>query len=141
MTVATKNIKKAQVKRTGTTGKGHFYRIVLRPKDRFVTFRNQDVGEKGGLERLAGKRSSGSWDTVTWLISKDKATLKNGQLVITDPKANTVLKQIKGPIYHVKGDIFRAHPRNVPEKDKPTPAMRRARRENIKKAQQARRST
>ncbi len=47
-------------KRPGTTGKGKFYRIEVRPKSDFVTFRVQDVGEKGGLERLAGKRSSGS---------------------------------------------------------------------------------
>jgi signal transduction histidine kinase len=42
-------------KKPGTTGKGHFYRIMVRPKSEFVTFRVQDVGEKGGLERVAGK--------------------------------------------------------------------------------------
>ena len=160
-TAAKRNIKKAQAKwkgmtprqraiaqpqgrarkKPGTTGKGNFYRIVLRPKEQFVTFRNQDVGAKGGLERLAGKRTSGSWDTVAWLISKDKAEVRAGQLKIIDTKAKTVLKQIKGPIYHVKGDIFKAHPKNVPEKDKPTPAMRRARAANIKKAQRARRKS
>lgn len=124
----------------GTTGKGAFYRIEVRPKSEFVTFRNQDVGKKGGLERLAGKRSSGSWDTVSWLISKKDATVENGHLKITDPKARTALDQISGRIVHVKGDVFRAHPRkNVPEREKPTPAMRRAQQANIKKAQQARR--
>jgi hypothetical protein len=95
---------------------------------------------KGGLERLAGKRPSGSWDTVTWLVSKDKAIIKDGKLVITDPKDKTVLKSLSGPIVHVKGDIFKSHPvKNVPEKDKPTPKQRRAQEENIKLAQQARR--
>jgi hypothetical protein len=124
----------------GTTGKGNFYRIEIRPKGEFVTFRNQDVGGKGGLERLAGKRSSGSWDTVSWLIQKNMATVDRGHLKITDKKAQSALKQIRGPIRHVKGDVFRAYPaRNVPEAAKPTPAMRRAQMANIKKAQQARR--
>lgn len=154
--VARRNIKKAQAawksmshrahalaqpqgrgrKKPGTTGKGNFYRIEIRPKGEFVTFRNQDVGGKGGLERLAGKRSSGSWDTVSWLVEKSKAHVVRGHLIIDDKKARSVLKGIRGHIYHVKGDVFRAHPRkNIPESAKPTPAMRRARRANIKKAQ------
>ncbi len=127
-------------RKPGTTGKGKFYRIEVRPKGEFVTFRNQDVGKKGGLERLAGKRSSGSWDTVSWLIGKDKAHVQNGHLMIDDPRARTVLKSIRGHIVHVKGDVFKAHPRkNVPEAMKPTPAMRRAQKANITKAQAARR--
>lgn len=157
---ARRNIKKAQAKwkgmtkrqhslaqpqgrarkKPGTTGKGKFYRIMVRPKSEFTTFRVQDVGKKGGLERLAGRRSSGSWDTVSWLIEKGDAHVKNGHLIVTGAKAKSVLKNISGHIYHVKGDIFRAHPRkNVPESAKPTAAMRRAQRENIKKAQRARR--
>lgn len=127
-------------KKPGTTGKGKFYRVMVRPKSEFVSFRNQDVGRRGGLERLAGRRSSGSWDTVSWLVSKNMARVRGGRLSITDAKARTALKQIRGPIYRVKGDIFRAHPRNVPESEKPTRAMRRARRRNIRKAQRARRS-
>jgi hypothetical protein len=39
----------------------------------------------------------------------------------------------------VEGDVFEARPRpNVPEREKPTPAQRRARSANIKKAQAAR---
>lgn len=128
----------AKRKAPGSTGKGKFYRIELRPKGQFSSFRVQDVGKKGGLERLAGHRKSGSWDTVTWLISKDKANVVNGHLKITGLKEKSVLKQIKGPIVHVKADIFRAHPRNVPEAKKPTPAMRRAQKANIKKAQKVR---
>lgn len=158
---AKKNIKKAQAvwrgmtkrqrtlaqpqgrarKKPGSTGGGKFYRIVVRDKNDFTSFRVQDVGEKGGLERLAGRRSSGSWDTVSWLISKEDAHVKNGHLIITDKKARSVLKSLSGHIYHVKGDIFRAHPaKNVPEAAKPTPAMRRAQKANIKKAQAARRA-
>lgn len=126
-------------KAPGSTGKGNFYRINIRPKGDFTSFRMQDVGEKGGLERLAGHRASGSWDTVTWLVEKKDAHVKNGHLIITDAKAKSVLKNISGHIYHVKGDIFRAHPRkNVPEAAKPTPAMRRSQKANLKKARKAR---
>ncbi len=126
-------------KAPGSTGKGRFYRINVRPKGEFRSFRIQDVGKKGGLERLTGRRTSGSWDTVTWLVEKSKAHVKAGHLIIDNPKDRSILKQIKGHIYHVKGDIFRAHPKNVPEAAKPTPAMRRAQKANIKKAQAARR--
>ena len=156
---AKKNIKKAQAKwkgmthrqhalaqpegrarqKPGTTGKGKFFRIEVRPKSEFKTFRIQDVGRKGGLERLAGKRSSGSWDTVAWLVSKEDAKVKNRELIIKDVHAKTVLKNLRGPIVRVKGDIFRSHPRaNVPERLKPTLAMKRAQKANIKKAQAVR---
>lgn len=126
-------------KAPGTTGKGKFFRIEVRPKGDFKKFRIQDVGKKGGLERLAGQRPSGSWGTVSWLISKDVAHTERGKLVIDDKKAQSALKQIRGPIVHVKGDVFHAHPvRNIPEREKPTPAMRRAQKANIKKAQKAR---
>ncbi len=100
----------------GSTGKGKFFRIELRPKGQFKTFRVQDVGEKGGLERLAGKRPGpgGTWDTVTWLVSKEDAHIDaHGHLKITSAKAKSVLKQIRGKIVHVKADIFRAHPKTA----------------------------
>jgi hypothetical protein len=156
---ARRNIRKAQAKwrgmtkrqhalaqpqgrgraKPGTTGKGKFYRIEVRPKGEFTSFRVQDVGKRGGLERLAGRRRSGSWDTVSWLVSKNDARVdKHGHLKITG-KAKSALKQIRGRIVHVKGDVFRAHPaRNIPESEKPTAAMRRAQRTNIRKAQKAR---
>jgi hypothetical protein len=123
-------------KKPGTGGAGKFYHIEVRPKYEFETFRNQDVGKKGHLERLAGKRKNGSWDTATWLVGKDVAHIdEHGHLQIDDKKVASFLKQIKGRIVHVKGDIFKAHPKNVPEKDKPTLAQRRAQKINIKKAQ------
>ena len=98
-------------KKPGSTGEGKFFHIQIRPKSKFKTFRIQDVGKKGGLERLAGKRSSGSWDTVAWLVSKKDAKIKNKELIINDPKAKSVLQSIRGPIMQVKGDIFKALPR------------------------------
>jgi len=158
---ARKNIKKAQArwrgmshrehalaqpqgrnrKKPGTGGGGKFYRIVIRPKREFKTFRIQDVGAKGHLERLAGRRSSGSWDTESWLVSKKDAYRKGNSLSFSNAKVATAIRKgTNGPIRHVKGDIFKARPRrNVPEREKPTLAMRRAEMRNIKKAQAARR--
>jgi hypothetical protein len=49
-----------------------------------------------------------------------------------------VLKTLGSEPVHVTGDRFRAKPRrDIPESEKPTPAMRRAQRANIKKAQAA----
>jgi hypothetical protein len=125
-------------RRPGTGGKGRYFRIEVRPTARFVSYRLHDVGRGGHTKRLAGKRKSGSWDTKSWLVLKSDAHVKGRTLVIDNPSAKTALKGIRGPI-HFKGDIFRAKPRrNIPEASKPTPAQRRARAKNIKKAQRAR---
>jgi hypothetical protein len=156
---AKRNIKKAQTKwksmssrqhslsqpegrgraRPGTKGGGDYFRIVVRPKEQFTSFRNQDVGEPGGLQRLAGRRSSGSWSTQAWLISKDDAHVQGDKLIADSKDAKDLLKRLGSEPVHQKGDVFSAKDRpNVPEKDKPTPAQKRARSENIKKAQAAR---
>ena len=57
----------------GARGSGGFFHIQVRPKSEFVTFRNQDVGARGGIERVAGRRANGSWDTQKWLIGKSEA--------------------------------------------------------------------
>lgn len=123
----------------GTVGEGNYYHVAVRPKTDFVTFRTQDVGDPGHIQRVAGKRSSGSWDTVKWLISKEDAHIEGGRLVPDTEEARELLEKLGSAPVHVKGDMFKAKPRpNVPEREKPTPAQRRAQRENIKKAQAAR---
>ena len=42
----------------GASGKGCFFHIEVRPRTEFIAFRNQDVGERGGIERVAGRRAS-----------------------------------------------------------------------------------
>lgn len=118
---------------------GDFYHVEVRPKGEFETFRTQDVGKAGGIERVAGKRSSGSWSTQKWLIGKDHAHIEDGKLVGDSKDARDVLRRLGAKPVRVRGDRFKAKPRpNVPEKDKPTPAQQRARRQNIAKAQRAR---
>lgn len=126
-------------KKPGTGGEGEYYHVAVRPKEDFVTFRTQDVGEPGHVQRVAGKRQSGSWDTVKWLISKEDAHVEDDKLVPDTEEVREVLAKLGSEPVHVKGDVFEAKPRrNVPEREKPTPAQQRARRANIKKAQAAR---
>ncbi|MDQ3776362.1 MAG: hypothetical protein M3461_19395 [Pseudomonadota bacterium] len=125
--------------KAGTTGRGEYYHIEVRPKSEFTTFRTQDVGDKGGIERVAGKRSSRSWDTQKWLISKSHAHVEDGRIVADTSDAKEVLRDLGSKPRHVAGDRFKASPRpDVPEREKPTAAQRRARRQNIRKAQAAR---
>jgi hypothetical protein len=139
-------LKAAPPKRTarrkpGATGKGDFFHIEVRPKTEFVTFRNQDVGERGGIERVAGRREGGSWDTQKWLIGKAHAHVEDGKLIADTSEAQKVLKSLGSLPRHLGGDRFRAKPRrDIPESEKPTPAQTRAWQRNIKKAQAARRS-
>jgi hypothetical protein len=127
-------------KKPGTGGEGNYYHVEVRRSEDFAMFRTQDVGEPGHIQRVAGKRGSGSWDTVKWLISKDDAHMEHERLVPDSSEAKKVLSELGSSPVHLKGDIFEAKPRpNVAEDDKPTPAQKRARSENIKKAQAARR--
>lgn len=125
----------------GSLGTGEYYRIVVRPKEDFVSFRVQDVGDPGGLERVAGHRRSGSWATQAWLVSKQKAHVKDNVLIADDDDAKKLFESLSSKPELVKGDIFKAKDRrNVPEREKPTAAQQKAYASNIKKAQAARKS-
>ena len=104
-------------KTPGETGKGEYYHIEVRPRNGFIAFTTQDVGKKGGLLRVAGKRATGVWHTVAWLVEKKLAHIsRNGRLIIDDIKAQNVLRQIIKPILHKKGDVFVTTPRySTPE--------------------------
>lgn len=123
-------------------GGGMYYRIVVRPKAQFVTFRYHDIGEKGHLQRLAGKRSSGSWGTQAWLVSKEDAHVVGDMLIPDTQDARDLFARLGSEPKHTRGDVFQAKDRrNVPEREKPTEAQQRARAANIKKAQAARHKT
>jgi len=131
--------KRRKRAKPGTKGEGEYFRIVVGSKDEFATFRYQDVGDKGHILRLAGKRSSGSWDTHAWLISKDDAHIESDALVADTEDARRLIEALGSKPTHTEGDVFEAKDRpNVPESQKPTEAQQKARLENIIKAQQAR---
>jgi hypothetical protein len=133
-----KSAAKARRARPGSKSGGRFFHIEVRPSSQFAAFRVQDVGKPGGVERVAGLRDNGSWDTAKWLIEKTHAHIENGRLVADSVEAARLLKQLGSVPVQVRGDRFRAKPRrNIPESEKPTPAMRRAQLANIKKAQAA----
>jgi hypothetical protein len=74
------------------------------------------------------------------LIDKKEAKVVRGVLVGVSKDVKDVLGKLGRKPRKVKGDVFRAGSRvNVPERSKPTLAMRRAQARNIKKAQAARR--
>lgn len=129
--------KGRQRQKPGRGEGGDYYHVGVRDKGKFTSFRTQDVGDEGGLLRVAGQRSSGSWDTVKWLISKEMAHIDDEELVADHDDAKALLDKLGSTPKLVEGDLFSAKPRpNVPEKDKPTEAQQRARKENIKKARE-----
>jgi hypothetical protein len=122
----------------GSSGQGDYYHIELRGGEDFETFRTQDVGDPGHLQRVGGKRAGGGWSTVKWLVSKEDAHVEDGTLVGDTQEVRDMLKRLRSKPVHVRGDRFEAKPRrNVPERSKPTAAQTRARKQNIKKAQAA----
>lgn len=139
---SSKSRKQMTRKAPGTGGQGEYYHVEVRPGDDFVTFRTQDVGDPGHVQRVAGKRESGSWATVKWLIGKEDAHIDGDNLVADTKDAKDVIRKLGSKPVRKKGDLFEAKPRrNVAEKSKPTAAQKRARSQNIKKAQASRRNT
>jgi hypothetical protein len=156
---ARKNIRKAQAKnekmssrersrsqpegrgrqKPGSGGKGNYYHVEVREGRDFETFRTQDVGDPGHLQRVSGRRASGSWATVKWLIGKEDAHVEDSKLVGDTRDAKELIKKLRSRPVQIRGDRFEAKPRrNIPELSKPTAAQTRARRQNIGKAQEAR---
>jgi hypothetical protein len=132
---------KSRRAKPGASGSGGFFHIQVRPRTEFVSFRNQDVGRRSGIERVAGRRANGSWDTQKWLIGKSEAHRAGKQLKPDSAAARKVLSQLGSTPRHLGGDRFIAKPRRrIPASEKPTPAMRRAQLANIRKAQAALRS-
>jgi hypothetical protein len=124
----------------GERSSGSYFHIEVRPRRQFKTFRTQDVGKPGGIQRVAGRRSSGSWDTQKWLISKDMAHAARGKLVADSRDARKVLDDLGSAVTHVTGDRYKAGPRrSASGNGKPTLAQARARRSNTRKPQRARR--
>jgi len=78
----------------GSRGGGRFFHIELRPSGQFVEFRVQDVGLPGGVERVAGQRASGSWDTAKWLVEKSHAHMENDHLVPDSSEAKKLFASL-----------------------------------------------
>jgi hypothetical protein len=98
---------KKQRAKPGTKQGGEYFRIEIQPDNKFVTFRYHDVGDPGHIQRLAGRKENGSWETTTWLISKEDAHIENNKLVPDTKDAKELLEDLSEPIY-VKGDVFKA---------------------------------
>jgi hypothetical protein len=125
--------KRRKRAKPGTKGEGDYFRITVRPKEEFSMFRYDDVGEKGHIQRLAGMRSSGSWDTQVWLISKQDAHMEGDTLIPDTEDARSLIEGLGSKPKHVKEDVFEAKDRpNVPESEKPTQAQQKARLKNKK---------
>jgi hypothetical protein len=109
---ARRNIRKARKGRRrakpGTAGTGDYFRVVIRDKGAFASFRTHDVGRTGHVQRLAGRRASGTWATQAWLIAKSDAHRDGDRLVGDTVGVRRVLRSLRRRPTHVKGDVFRA---------------------------------
>jgi hypothetical protein len=141
------NNKKPQTKRQtrkapGSSGRGDYYHVEVLPGEEFVTFQTQDVGRRGHIQRVAGKRSSGYWTTVKWLIGKEDAHIQDEKLVPDTKAAKDVINQLGSQPVRLVGDRFKAKPKpHGSETIMPTFTEGRTRRENLKKTQPSRRKS
>jgi hypothetical protein len=94
----------------GSGGRGNYYHVEVRDGADFETFRTQDVGNPGHLQRVSGKRPSGSWATVKWLIGKEDAHVDDGKLVGDTRDAKELIKKLGSRPVQVRGDRFQAKP-------------------------------
>ena len=119
--------------------RGGFFHIQVRPRTEFVSFRNQDVGSRGGIERVAGRRANGSWDTQKWLVGKNEAHLdgKTARARQRRPRARCSRSSARYRAISAATASSPSRAARSRRSEKPTPAMRRAQLANIKKAQAA----
>ncbi|MEO7838895.1 MAG: hypothetical protein ABIU06_06065 [Anaerolineales bacterium] len=117
-----KQSKKTQVKeparrrKPGSSGTGDYFHVEVRPGEKFVSFRTQDMGRRGQIQRVAGQRFSGYWTTVKWLIGKEEAHIQDAKLVPDTKAAKEVIEQLGSQPVHWLGDRFKAKPDpNAPE--------------------------
>jgi hypothetical protein len=103
--------EKLDRKNSPGSGSGKYYRVEVRPKHEFVTFRYHDVGDTGHIQRLAGKRESGSWDTHAWLISKTDAHVEENKLVPDTDDAKRIIATFRSEPKHKNKDTFFAKDR------------------------------
>ncbi|MGI9077988.1 MAG: hypothetical protein ACR2G6_11785 [Gemmatimonadaceae bacterium] len=94
-------------KKPGSGGQGDYYHVEVRDRGDFETFRTQDIGEAGHLQRVAGKRSSWFWATVKWLIGKEDAHVEDGKLVGDTKDANDLIKKLGSQPVHISSDRFK----------------------------------
>ena len=95
-------------KTPGSTGKGDYYHVEVQPKSGFVTFRTQDVGKRGHLQRVAGKKETGQWVTVKWLIGKEDAHVRGKKLIPDTKAAKNLIEELGVQPVQIIGDRFTA---------------------------------
>ena len=107
--------------------RGRILTLIGEKVDNELAPRVQDVGLPGGVERVAGRRASGSWDTAKWLVEKTHAHVEDGRLVPDSAEAETLFASLGSAPIHVEGARFHAEPRSdLPESGKPPAATAQA---------------
>ncbi len=124
---------KSGSKKPGSSGEGNYFHVGMQPSSGFETFRTQDVGEPGHIQRVAGKRSDGTWETVKWLIGKEDAHIEDDELIPDSDEAEKLLDGLGAEPIHIEGDIFEAKPGGNP----PSAAHARAGKTSRTKSQQS----
>lgn len=89
-------------------GSGDFFYIEVKSPKEYKTFRTQEVDETVGIERVAGQREDGYWETVKWLVSKQIAHVENGRLVADRPEAKELFDKLEAAPKHIEGSRFEA---------------------------------
>jgi hypothetical protein len=130
---AAKSPRKSPVhSQSGPDGAGEFYHVEVQPRAKFRAFRTQDVGKSGGIERVAGQLSTGSWDTQKWLIGKKLAQVVKQRLVATSNEAERVLRTLESEPKRIAGDHFKARLRAAQKRSRRARAQKASQRQQAK---------
>jgi hypothetical protein len=108
----------------GNKGEGDYYHVEVLSDSGLTSFRTQDVGDPGHIQRVAGKRASGPWVTVKWLIGKEDAHVSGNHLVPDSKDARELLEQLGVRPVHIEGDRFEAKTAEVTPDDSPSKVKR-----------------
>jgi hypothetical protein len=84
----------------------NYFRIIVRPEDKYKSFRHKDIGAQGRIIRVSGRKNSGSWDTQAWLISKDYAYQEDEKLIAESDEVRDLFEGFSGPPKRLEGDTY-----------------------------------
>jgi hypothetical protein len=106
--MAERSSRKSSREKPGSSGEGEYYHVELASPRGFEIFRTQDVGRRGHIQRVAGRKADGgSWQTVKWLIGKKDAHRRGDRLVPDSKGARDVIDQLGAQPVHISGDRFK----------------------------------
>lgn len=86
---------------------GEYFRIIVRPRKKFLTFKSEPISSDGMLQQIHGQLPDKRWSTYAWLVNKQGAKAQEKTLVATTTSVTHLFRALNKKIIHVKDDTYK----------------------------------